>query len=417
MTTTAENTLPLIRSEAPADPSELADIVRQSFADRTPIYTIGGGTSLLCGLPARAPGVGLSVEKLHRVVDYPSRDMTVTVEAGIRLADLAQTLACENQWLPVDAAQAAQATIGGVIATNGNGPRRFGQGTIRDYVIGISAVDGRGVPFKAGGRVVKNVAGYDFCKLLVGSQGTLATITQVTLKTKPRPEASAFVACDVRDYAQADSLLASLVTSQTTPVAVELLVGTAWQQDECLQPIPAGSTARLVVGLEGSQPEVEWMIGQLTREWHVQGVDEVREVLAERASALWRSLIEFPTADGSPLVLKIGVRPSAVCQTMQLLTQVDAGCSIQAHAGNGILFARLGLSSVDASRAILGRLQPAVARGGGHVMIWSTNTPEDFTRQTTWGSAGGDVAWMRSVKEQFDPQDLLNPGRFVYGNL
>ena len=108
------------------------------------------------------------------------------------------------------------------MATNSSGPRRFGQGTIRDYVIGISAVDGRGVAFKAGGRVVKNVAGYDFCKLLVGSYGTLGVITQLTLKTKPRPEASALVVCDVPDYAQADVLLGSLVTSQTTPVAVEL---------------------------------------------------------------------------------------------------------------------------------------------------------------------------------------------------
>ncbi len=99
--------------------------------------------------------------------------------------------------------------MGGVVATNISGPRRYGQGTIRDYVIGISAVDGRGVAFKAGGRVVKNVAGYDFCKLLAGSLGTLAVITQVTLKTKPRPEASAFVTCDVRDYTQAEALAGS----------------------------------------------------------------------------------------------------------------------------------------------------------------------------------------------------------------
>ena len=138
-----------------------------------------------------------------------------------------------------------------MIATNTSGPRRFGQGTIRDYVIGISAVDGRGVAFKAGGRVVKNVAGYDFCKLLVGSFGTLAVITQLTLKTKPRPEASALVACDVRDYSQADALLAALVSSQTTPVAIELLTGPAWQADEALESLAPGGVARLVVWLRG----------------------------------------------------------------------------------------------------------------------------------------------------------------------
>ena len=245
--------------------------------------------------------------------------MTITVEAGIRIADLQQTLAAENQWLPVDAPQASQATLGGVIATNCSGPRRFGQGTIRDYVIGISAVDGRGVAFKAGGRVVKNVAGYDFCKLLVGSYGTLAVITQLTLKTKPRPEASALVACDVRDYSQADALLAALVSSQTTPVAIELLTGPAWQADEALESLAPSGVARLVVGFEGSRPEVDWMTGQLSGEWRTHGVAEVRTVPIEQTAALWQRLIEFPTADDPPLVLKIGVRPSAVCQIVQLL--------------------------------------------------------------------------------------------------
>ena len=271
MTTTAENHCRCCDPLRPSDQTELAAIVRQSFADRVAVYAIGGGTSLACGLPARTSGVGLSLEKLNRVVDYPSRDMTITVEAGIRMADLQRTLATENQWLPVDTPQASQATLGGIVATNTSGPRRFGQGTIRDYVIGISAVDGRGGPFKAGGRVVKNVAGYDFCKLLVGSYGTLAVITQLTLKAKPRPEASALVACDVRDYSQADALFATLVTSQTTPVTVDLLTGPAWQTDEALGSLPAGSVARLVVGFEGSRPEVDWMVGQLAAEWRIPG--------------------------------------------------------------------------------------------------------------------------------------------------
>src|SRR5690606_32325083 len=119
---------------------------------------------------------------LNRVIDYPARDMTITVEAGITWEQLEAELAKEGQWLPVDVARAEAATVGGAIACNTSGPRRFGYGTLRDYVIGIHAVDGQGMQFKGGGRVVKNVAGYDFCKLLTGSFGTLAVITQVTLK-------------------------------------------------------------------------------------------------------------------------------------------------------------------------------------------------------------------------------------------
>ena len=114
------------------------------------------------------------------------------------------------------------------MATATSGPRRLGHGAIRDFVIGISAVDGRGVPFKAGGRVVKNVAGYDFCKLLTGSRGGLAVITQVTLKLRPVAEATAFVVCDVAEFLQAEPLLARLGNSRTAPVAVELLAGPAW---------------------------------------------------------------------------------------------------------------------------------------------------------------------------------------------
>src|SRR5437762_1029226 len=154
---------------SPASQDELAADVRDSCETSKPLYPIGGGTSLDFGLPAKAEGRGLSLGKLNRVIDYPARDMTVTVEAGVTMKVLADLLAKERQRLPVDVPQAEAATIGGVIATNWNGPRRYGESPLRDFVIGISAVDGRGLPFKGGGRVVKNVAGYEFCKLLTGS--------------------------------------------------------------------------------------------------------------------------------------------------------------------------------------------------------------------------------------------------------
>src|SRR5688572_4376214 len=217
--------LPIKRTLTPADQGELAGVVREAFDANTALYPIGGGTSLDFGLPAKAPGNGLSLTGLNRVIDYPARDMTVTVEAGVTMQTLAELLATERQRLPIDVPLEGKATIGGVIATNWNGPRRYGQGSVRDHVIGITAVDGRGMPFKGGGRVVKNVAGYDFCKLLTGSLGTLGVITQVTLKLKPAVEQSRLMACVVRDAADAERMLAALSSSKTTPVAVELLAG------------------------------------------------------------------------------------------------------------------------------------------------------------------------------------------------
>ncbi|MBC7857148.1 MAG: FAD-binding oxidoreductase, partial [Pirellulaceae bacterium] len=185
--------LPIKTTISPANQAELAAALAEAYASGSAIYPIGGGTSLDFGLPAKTPGSGLSLAGLSRIVDYPARDMTVTVEAGVTMQTLSDLLATEGQRLPLGVPLADRATVGGVVATNWNGPRRYGCGTVRDYVIGISAVDGRGMPFKGGGRVVKNVAGYDLCKLLVGSLGTLGIITQVTLKLRPLAEKTALI--------------------------------------------------------------------------------------------------------------------------------------------------------------------------------------------------------------------------------
>ena len=174
------------------------------------------------------------------------------------------------------------------MATAWSGPRRFGFGTLRDYVIGITAVDGRGIAFKGGGRVVKNVAGYDFCKLLTGSLGTLGVITQITLKIKPLPASSAFLLCDVESWQHAEQLLAALVTSAATPSAVELLAGPAWRETATLGTATAGTLARLAVGLEGSEAEVAWMLNQLAAEWRSRG----RRRVAFAARRTGRGIVE-----------------------------------------------------------------------------------------------------------------------------
>ena len=141
----------------------------------------------------------------------------------MNVAKLGELLAGSRQRLPIDVPQASESTIGGVVATAISGPRQYAYGTIRDYLIGVRAVDGRGVPFAGGGRVVKNAAGYDMCRLMVGSLGTLGVVTQVTLKVHPLAETTAMVICDVPDLQTAERLLAALVHTKTMPVAVELV--------------------------------------------------------------------------------------------------------------------------------------------------------------------------------------------------
>jgi glycolate oxidase FAD binding subunit len=402
----------------PTAQEELAAAVRDCFEQNIAVYPLGGETSLDFGLPGSREGVGLSLTGLNRIIDYPARDMTITVEAGVAMKTLAETLAAERQRLPIDVPQADRATVGGVVATNFNGPRRYGHGTVRDYVIGISAVDGTGMPFKGGGRVVKNVAGYDFCKLLTGSLGTLGVITQVTLKVKPLPEQTALLATRVANLETAERLLAALVTSQTTPVAIELLTGPEWS-DAGIDVGDGGSLGddlALVVGLEGTSIEVEWQIKQLAAEWRELGVVHHALIAGEAANSLWRFLAEFPASAPSPLVLQASIRPSHVTQFIRAAREIDSAASIQVHAGNGAVIVCFGeFPKEGLSRTLIAKLQPAAAAGKGHVVILSNPGGAEATHQSVWG--GQAPFWlMGEVKKEFDPKGILNPGRFVYQN-
>jgi glycolate oxidase FAD binding subunit len=405
--------MPIMETLTPATPNELGSFVRAAYESETPLYPIGGGTSLDLGLPSKAEGQWLSLAKLNRVVDYPARDMTVTVEAGVTMKTLADLLAKERQRLPIDVPLAERATIGGVVATNWNGPRRFGEGSVRDYVIGINAVDGRGQPFKGGGRVVKNVAGYDFCKLLTGSLGTLGIITQLTMRLKPVPEQSMLLACAIADSAHAERLLAGLITSKSRPSAIELIAGPAWQADPALADLhPSASQLFLVVALEGTGPEVEYMQRQLSAEWRELGIEA--PLIVGEGAALWQRLVEFPAEGQSPLVLKASVVPSGTTAVIDAARRLDPDSSVQSHAGNGIVIIKFAkFPEQGLSRALVGNLQPVAAAHRGQVIVLSNPSGAEMTHQSVWGATDSPLNLMTEVKRRFDPKDILNRGRFV----
>ncbi len=409
--------LPISETISPADQAELANTVRGACGDRTPLYIIGGGSALDAGLPARRKGIGLSVSNLRRVVDYPDRDLTITVEAGLTISELDRELAVNGQWLPVDAGQPDQATIGGLVATAFSGPRRYWAGTIRDYVIGITAVDGRGVTFHGGGRVVKNVAGYDFCKLLCGSFGTLGVVTQVTLKVKPRPQRTAIVAIAARDAVHVEGIVSTLIRSRATPSAIEWLLGPHWETDAALSNIPGGYAGWIVVVLDGTGAEVAWMVEFLGAELAGLGSAPVEITETEMAS-FYRHLVEFGEPSASPLLIKASLLSSTVGAFVDLVRQVDGGCSIEAHAANGIVLVRFALDDGPRlTKGLLREVRPAAVKSGGSVVVWGGPPPADLTRQLVWGPEQPDAAIMRKVKLQFDPVNILNPDRFVYGPL
>jgi glycolate oxidase FAD binding subunit len=292
-------------------------------------------------------------------------------------------------------------------------PRRIPLGRIGGF--GSSGTICRGVAFKGGGRVVKNVAGYDFCKLLTGSLGTLGVITQLALKVKPKSESAAAIIANCSDFAAAEGILGRLVNLPAPPVAIDLLVGSTWRIESA---IPHQSTA-LVVRVEGTESEVASLAEQTQYELWSGGGADVRQLDADEADALWSRQIEFSNhgagqeKDESPLVVKIAVPPSAVTATIAHLLSIDANCTIQAHAGNGIVIARFSqFSHADMTNVLVAKLRPAAMRFGGSLIVVSCKL-EGLTPHLIWGGRTKSTILAERVKLQFDPRGILNPGRFI----
>lgn len=398
----------------PTSQAELARwLERNAAGAKRAVVPVGGRTALGVGHPVADGAVTVSLSQLTQVVDYPARDMTVTVEAGIRVDELTRLLAAEGQRLAVDIPQAERATLGGAVATNVSGPRRYGLGTLRDYVIGISAVDARGRAFKAGGRVVKNVAGYDLCKLLVGSLGTLAVVTQVTLKLKPLPESSALYWLPVPELATADRLLAALVTSRARPVAIELLNATAAQSIAQQTHITAPTSPFvLLVGVEGAAREVEWQIETLKAELSSSDSRLARTLVGEDATRVWAALTEYQIPTEEPASFKANLLPSRLIAFVEQANSL--GAAVQAHAASGIVHGHLPerIATLDQASAAITALRQAARASGGNLVIsgcdpaWKNSLPLFGDEEPGWG-------WMRALKRKLDPDDLLNPGRFL----
>jgi glycolate oxidase FAD binding subunit len=360
-------------------------------------------------------GVGVDLRNLNQVIDYPARDMTITVQAGITMAKLQQLLATENQRLPIDVPQADKATLGGALATNVSGPRRYGFGTLRDYVIGISVVNDEGEEVKAGGRVVKNVAGYDLCKLYVGSLGTLGIITQVTLKLKPRPEEQAVVAVSCGTEA-VEPLLDLLHCSRTRPVCVELLnQAAASSVDGMIDKALAEPPWVIVIGYEENREAVTWQVQQLIRELPVELYLGLEARVGSASEPLWRAFVEFPGRGEGQLTFKANLLPRATAAFCRQVAELPEGLLLQAHAGNGIVIGHAaGDLTVDRTRELLAALQNSAAAAEGNVV--ALRCPPAWKQELPiWGVPRSDLWLMRAVKAKLDPRRLFNPGRFLDG--
>jgi glycolate oxidase FAD binding subunit len=376
--------------ERPASVAELCDVVRRCATDGTAIYPVGGGTLLDYGTPPARPGVALSTAKLDQVIDFPARDMTITVQAGITMARLHEITKAERLWLPIDVPVPEMATLGGSIAANVSGPRRYGYGTFRDYVIGITLVNDRGEETKAGGRVVKNVAGYDLMKLYTGSLGTLGVITQVTLKLKPVPEREAFLVtgCSPGQLRSAFDLLHATKTSPTSLQAFGTGAGKQWV---------------LWVGFDGNAEAVAWQTREVAGELRSQGLQTADEHEGVPSQLLPEGVKEF----------RASLLPSKVVDFIYQSGQADKGAMIQAQFGSGTVQVRLhsGRSQEEVRKTSAALLAAATECQGNLVVRRCPAAWKSDVR--VWGRPPSDLALQKAVKHSLDPNGIFNPGRFV----
>jgi glycolate oxidase FAD binding subunit len=399
----------------PASVAELGDLVREAVGSGRGVYPAGGRTTLDVGFPPIKPGVAVDTTALDQVIDYPARDMTITVRAGITVAKLQEVLAKEGQWLPVDVPQPERATIGGAVALNKSGPRRLGYGTLRDYVIGVSFVTDDGTEVKAGGRVVKNVAGYDLMKLQTGAVGTLGVITQLTLKVRPKPEAAAVVWMGCPPEKLAD-VLDRLHASRSRPVAVDVEPSTA----------DVRALWGINIGFEEKAATVEWQISTLLDE--VKSGTDVTACRGPDAENRWRAITAADVQHGGrrpSLVVKATVPPSQTAPFCEALAPGMYGSPlslptifrVHAHALSGVVHGSTydtGLTPAYAS-VILNRLTALAADCGGNLTV--PQCPTEWKKTVpVWGRDAGDRELMRHVKRTLDPNNVFNPGR-LFGDL
>ncbi len=339
-----------MNADSPSSPTEVCPstqeelrtfLAENSGGAKRRLVAVGGGTSFEFAAWRAEGRLKVTTRGLDRVVEFAARDMTITVEAGIPIARLDEILRSEGLRLPIDIPQLDRATLGGAVAADVSGPRRFGLGTFRDYVIGLAAMKSDGQVFHSGGRVVKNVAGYDLCKLMVGSRGTLAILTQITLKLKPIPEASALVCAAFANVNDREAAVAGLLQSKTRPVALDSLNRVAVQtlESRLLLGIPTGGPA-LVVGYEGTQRETDWQIVTLLDELAVSRPLGLHVLRNADASPLWNALTEFAVPTDGLCVYEGWSLPSAITASEKVRERVNPAHEIVARAGNGTVFLR-----------------------------------------------------------------------------
>ncbi len=393
----------------PDEVEQVATLLRLAAAHGWAVAPRGGGTLLDLGNPPERLDIVLDMTALDRVLDYQPDDMTVTAQAGATLASVRRVLAERNQVLPLDAPLPERATVGGTLAANISGPRRLRFGTARDVVIGMQFATPRGGLARSGGKVVKNVAGYDLSKLHVGGLGTAGVITEATFKLQPAPAEQAAQYAEFASFEHALSAARTLLRSQLFPAALEL-----WNQPPSG---PHSASWSLIVLFQGVRPAVSRACAETESLCSAAGMTGVAWEDGEAARGRVDSYRDIGRTSGlqAALITRASTLPSEVERVIRpLLAEANRTTRIVVQPAAGSVRALWESIAPDRVAPLVQSLRAQWMSFGGTLTI--ERAPHgSLAGVDVWGLEGGDLALMRRLKEVYDPDCVLNPGRFVAG--
>jgi glycolate oxidase subunit GlcD len=395
---------------APGSIAEACEVMKVASREGWPVVPAGSATWLNAGNPIERTNVVISTARLNQFLDHEPADLVASAQAGVTLENFNQTLARGGQWLPLDPPHDGRATLGGVVATGLSGPQRLGYRAPRNFVIGMKVVLADGTLVKAGGRVVKNVAGYDLCKLFTGSYGTLGLITELTFKLRPLPKRT----WTVLVWGEVESLVTGaqrLISANLFPSAVELLSPAFAAEAEFSE----RNEALLLVRFAGSQKAVETQ--SVEAEGLLKTCGRWGGPLAKEDFKIWRVVSRLPMTFEERCIWSATVPPSHLSSFLRSVEQAaenspGAARMWQASVADGQIRAIEATNGHwDQLGPLLQRLRAEAEAMGGSLVVENAH-PEIKRKIDAWGTFGTRAGIMRRIKQQLDPQNLLSPGRF-----
>jgi len=408
---------------------EVSKVVAYAGQEHLGIVPRGNGTKMEMGGIPRKMDIVLSTRRLCRITDSDCENLTLSSEPGITLDQAQKKLAKigRGYFLPLDPPFTDKATLGGIVATNSSGPKRLLYGTARDLIIGMKTVFPNGDVVVSGGKTVKNVSGYDMCKLLIGSYGTLGILCEMTFKLLPLPEKEATSLLFFKRLEEADGFTREMRGSQLIPSSLEILNAQAVQNMKYPVSMPSGGNYLVAIGLEGVPESVDRQVSELSEMGKKREAIETVRLDSDRHLVFWISIRDFAVGltekYPNAISLKSNVLVSKSGEILgsyeKITRELGMDGAFISHAGNGMIYAYILTGKnfrfkVESLVELIGKLKAVAAKSEGNLVVESS--PLSIKKKVeVWGRSGSGDAIIRRLKEQIDPAGILNIGRFVGG--